>query len=229
MSASAVLTLWSTSIGKKVVMAVTGFVLVGYVVLHMAGNLKIFFGEQPYNAYASFLREMGAPLLLREQGLWMVRAVLVAAAVLHVWAAAELTRQSYAARPVGYRRREDVQATYAARTMRWSGVILLLFVVYHVLHFTAGAVGYAPGQFQPGSVYRNVVAGFGVWYVSAFYILAQLALGLHMYHGMWSMCQTVGLGARTNPGYRVLAAVVAAVVVGGNISIPVAVLAGWVR
>ncbi len=229
MSASAVLVLWSTSVGKKVVMAVTGVVLVGFVVLHMAGNLKIYFGEEAFNAYAAFLRAMGAPLLMHEQALWTLRIVLLAAIVLHVWAAAELSQRSWSARPVAYRRKEDVQATYASRTMRWGGVIILLFVVYHLLHFTAGVVGFAPGQFQPTSVYRNVVLGFSVWYVSAFYILAQLALGLHMYHGVWSLFQTLGLGARTNGFYRALAAVLSVVVVVGNVSIPVAVLAGWVR
>lgn len=229
MSASAVLALWSTSVGKKVVMAVTGVVLVGFVVLHMAGNLKIYFGEESFNAYAAFLRSMGAPLLVHEQALWTLRIILLAAVVLHVWAAVELSQRSWSARPVAYRRKEDVQATYASRTMRWGGVIILLFVIYHLLHFTAGAVGFAPGQFQPASVYRNVVLGFSVWYVSAFYILAQLALGLHMYHGVWSLFQTLGLGARTNGVYRGLAAVLSVVVVVGNVSIPVAVLAGWVR
>jgi succinate dehydrogenase / fumarate reductase cytochrome b subunit len=229
MSASAVLTLWSTSVGKKVVMAATGVVLVGFVTVHMAGNLKIFFGEASFNAYATFLRDMGAPLLMHEQALWTMRVVLLAAVILHLWAATELTQRSWAARPVGYRRKDDISSTYASRTMRWGGVIILLFVVYHILHFTLGTVGYAPGQFQPTSVYRNVVIGFSRWHISAFYIVAQLALGLHLYHGIWSMFQTFGLGARTNRTYRALAVVLSVLVVAGNISIPVAVLAGWVR
>jgi succinate dehydrogenase / fumarate reductase, cytochrome b subunit len=230
MSATAVATLWSTSIGKKAVMAVTGLVLVLFVVGHMAGNLKVFQGAEKFNAYASWLREMGSPALGHEQALWGARLVLLAAVVLHITAALQLTLQSRAARPVPYRRREYVQATYAARTMRWGGVILLLFVVYHLLHFTFGAVGYGPGQFQPLSAYRNVVIGFSVWYVSAFYVVAQAALGLHMYHGIWSLFQTLGVDdIRASGSYRGAAIAVSLVAVVGNVSIPVAVLTGLVR
>lgn len=226
---NAVLALWSTSIGKKAVMAVTGVVLVGFIVVHMLGNLKIYLGPEHFDAYAHFLREMGTPLLVHEQALWTTRLILLVAVVLHLVAAVQLTQASWAARPIAYGTKESVAATYAARTMRWGGVILALFVVYHLLHFTAGAVGFAPGQFQSGSVYRNVVLGFRVWYVSAFYIVAQAALGLHLYHGVWSLCQTLGLGARTNGFYGGLAAVVALGVVIGNVSIPVAVLAGLLK
>lgn len=230
MSSSAVAALWSTSIGKKAVMAVTGVVLVGFVVVHMLGNLKIYAGEEHFNAYAVFLREMGAPLVPHEQALWIFRIVLVAAVGLHMVAALQLSQQSWAARPVAYRQRESVAATYAARTMRWGGVIIGLFVIYHLLHFTFGAVGYEPGQFRHLSVYRNVVTGFGVWYVSAFYIVAQVALGLHLQHGVWSLVQTLGVtGAQASRAWHGLAWVVAAAVVLGNVSIPVAVLAGLVR
>jgi succinate dehydrogenase / fumarate reductase cytochrome b subunit len=228
-SASAAVALWSTSIGKKAVMAVTGLILVGFVILHMLGNLKIYLGAAHFDAYAAFLREMGEPLLLPEQALWMVRLVLLAAVALHLIAAVQLTELSRRARPVGYRQAEPVASTYAARTMRWGGVILLLFIVYHLLHFTAGVVGYAPGEFEPGRVHHNVVAGFRVWYVSVFYVAAQLALGLHLFHGVWSSFQTLGLDARGNRFYRQLAIGVAVVVVAGNISIPLAVLAGWIR
>jgi succinate dehydrogenase / fumarate reductase cytochrome b subunit len=226
---NAVWALWSTSIGKKAVMAVTGVLLVGFVVLHMLGNLKIYLGQEHFDAYAQFLREMGTPLLAHEQALWSARLMLLAAVVLHVVAAARLTQMSWAARPVAYDEKEAVAATYAARTMRWGGVILVLFIVYHLLHFTAGAVGFAPGQWEAGSVYRNVVHGFRVWYVSAFYIVAQAALGLHLYHGVWSMFQTLGMGATTNGLYRGLATVVAVAIVAGNVSIPVAVLAGLLQ
>lgn len=226
---SAVVALWNTSIGKKAVMAVTGVALVGFVIAHMAGNLKIFLGPAAFDAYARGLREFGEPFLAYEQALWTARLVLVVAVVLHIVAAVQLTQMSWAARPIAYTDKEAVAATYAARTMRWGGVILLLFVIYHLLHFTAGVVGYAPGQFQPGSVYRNVVIGFSVWYVSAFYIVAQAALGLHLYHGVWSMFQTLGMRARDNGAYRGLAVVVAVLVVAGNVSIPLAVLAGVVK
>ena len=226
---SAVAALWSTSIGKKAVMAVTGIVLVGFVILHLAGNLKIYLGADAFDAYARGLRELGEPILAYGQALWTLRLILLAAVVLHIVAAVQLTLTSWAARPVAYTEKEAVAATYAARTMRWGGVILVLFVVYHILHFTLGVVGYAPGQFQEASAYRNVVNGFRVWYVSAFYIVAQAALGLHLYHGVWSMFQTLGVDARSNGVYRGLAVVVAVVVVVGNVSIPLAVLGGLVK
>ena len=230
MSASTVLFLRSTSIGKKAVMAVTGFLLFGFVIGHMLGNLKMFQGEAKFNAYAVWLRELGSPALGHEQFLWLARMILLTATVLHIVAAVQLTQMSYAARPVGYGRKKAIQATYASRAMRWGGVIITLFVVYHILHFTLGAVGFAPGQYQPMSVYRNVVNGFSVWYVSAFYIAAMLLLGLHLYHGVWSMFQTLGLNnARAESLYRTLATVSSLAVVLGNISVPVAVLTGLVR
>jgi succinate dehydrogenase / fumarate reductase cytochrome b subunit len=230
MSASAVVTLWSTSVGKKAVMAVTGSILIGFVIFHMLGNLKLYQGEEKFNNYATFLRQVGAPVLGSNQFLWAARLILLAATVLHIGAAAQLTKMSYAARPVSYRQREAIQSTYASRTMRWSGVIITLFVIYHVLHFTFGAVGYAPRQFQPTSVYRNVVNGFSVWYVSAFYIAAMVALGLHVYHGVWSMFQTLGVNqVTTDRLYRMLATVSSLAVVAGNISFPVAVLTGLLR
>ncbi len=223
--------LWSTSIGKKAVMAVTGFILTGFVVAHMLGNLKIFQGEEKFNSYAVWLREVGSPALGHQQFLWVLRLILLAAVALHIGAAVQLTRMSYAARPVRYRRTEAIHATYAARTMRWGGVILTLFVMYHILHFTFGAVGYAPGQYRPMSVYRNVVVGFSVWYVSAFYIVAMIALGLHLYHGVWSMFQTLGVNTvgADRFFFRTLATVTSLVVILGNISVPVGVLAGLVR
>jgi succinate dehydrogenase / fumarate reductase, cytochrome b subunit len=225
-----VLTLWSTSIGKKAVMAITGLILVLFVIGHMAGNLKVYQGEEKFNAYAAWLREVGSPVFGHEQVLWVARLVLLAAVALHITAAAQLTRASHAARPVRYRRREYLEAGYAARTMRWGGVILVLFVVYHLLHLTFGVVGHPPGQFQPLSVYRNVVNGFRVWYVSAFYVVAMVALGLHLYHGLWSTFQTLGVDdIRASGVYRGVAGVVALAVLVGNISVPVAVLAGLVR
>jgi succinate dehydrogenase / fumarate reductase, cytochrome b subunit len=227
---SAVLTMWGTSVGKKAVMAVTGVILIGFVIGHMLGNLKIYGGEEKFNAYAVWLREMGSPAFGHEQLLWVIRLVLLGATVLHIVAAVQLTHQSYTARPVRYARQDAIASTYASRTMRWGGAILLLFVVYHLLHFTFGVVGYAPGQYRSLSVYRNVVTGFQVWYVSAFYIIAMVALGLHMYHGVWSMFQTLGMNnAGADRFYRALATIASLAVVLGNISVPLAVLAGVVR
>jgi succinate dehydrogenase / fumarate reductase cytochrome b subunit len=224
------MTIWRTSVGKKAVMAITGIILVGFVIGHMLGNLKIYQGEEKFNTYAAWLREVGSPALGHEQFLWLTRLILLLATVLHIVAAVQLTRLSYAARPVSYERKKEIQATYASRTMRWGGAIITLFVIYHILHFTLGAVGFAPGQYRPMSVYRNVVNGFSVWYVSTFYIAAMVAVGFHLYHGVWSMFQTLGLNTENATRlYRALATISSAVVVLGNISVPTAVLAGLIK
>ncbi|HTY41608.1 MAG TPA: succinate dehydrogenase cytochrome b subunit [Thermoanaerobaculia bacterium] len=211
-----------SSIGRKVIMAATGVILVGFVVVHMLGNLQVYMGPEAMNRYAVFLREF-----LHGGGLWIARAVLLAAVVLHIWSATSLTLTSRRARPVGYREQQWKESTYASRTMRWGGVILLLFVIYHILHLTTGTVHQS---FIEGDVYHNFVAGFRVVPVSLFYIFAMLALGLHLRHGVWSMFQTLGV---SHPRYihaaRVLAWIVAIVVVVGNISFPLAVLAGLVK
>jgi succinate dehydrogenase / fumarate reductase cytochrome b subunit len=217
---------WRSTLGKKAVMAVSGIVLFGYVLLHMVGNLKLYLGAEALNHYAEWLREMGAPLLPHEGALWLVRLVLIAAVVGHVWAAWQVTRASRRARPRGYEKVERVQMGYAERTMRWGGVIILLFVIYHLLHLTTGQ---AHTDFVPGDVYHNVVAGFSVWWVSAIYIVANLALGLHLYHGLWSMFQSLGWNHPAwNPWRRYFAAAFAVVITVGNVSFPVAVLTGLV-
>jgi succinate dehydrogenase / fumarate reductase, cytochrome b subunit len=230
MPANPALALWSTAVGKKVVMAVTGVILVGFVIAHMLGNLKIFLGQEAIDKYALFLREVGEPLFPYEVLLWAARIILLISVVLHIVAAVELTRMNWAARPQNYTAKKALASTYASRTMRYSGVIVGLFVVYHLLHFTAGLVGYAPGQFGHLKVYSNVVAGFSVWYVSLFYILAMAALCLHLDHGIWSMFQTLGLNNnRAISALRTIARAVAILVFAGFISVPVAVLAGWVQ
>lgn len=209
-----------SSIGKKVVMAVTGLLLFGFVVAHLLGNLQVYEGPEKINAYGAALRRL--PALL-----WGARLSLLAAVGLHVWAAASLARMSLAARPTGYAVTAPQESTYASRTMRWSGVTLGLFVVYHLLHFTFGSVHPA---FVPGDVYHNLIAGFRVWPVSAFYIAAMVALGFHLYHGAWSMLQTVGLNhPRYNHLRHAFATIFSVGVVAGNVSIPVAVLAGFLR
>jgi succinate dehydrogenase / fumarate reductase, cytochrome b subunit len=222
--------LWSTMVGKKVVMAVTGIVLVGFVVAHMLGNLKIFLGAAAIDTYAAFLRTMGEPLLPYSALLWILRIVLLTCVAVHIIAAVQLTRMSRAARSHGYDTKESIATTYAARTMRWSAVILVLFIVYHLLHLTGGVVGFQPGQFRDLSVYHNVVAGFSVWYVSLFYIIAMACLCLHLDHGTWSLFQTLGWNnARTTSMLRSLSRGVALAVFVGFISVPVSVLAGWLR
>ena len=217
-----VATLLGSSVGKKLVMAATGVVLFGFVIVHMAGNMQVYLGPEALNHYSVFLRRF-----LHGGGLWIARFTLLAAVALHVWAATVLTIENRSARPVQYRMRRTVESTYASRTMMWSGPILALFVIYHILHFTTGTVH---GSFKDGDVYHNVVAGFRVVPVSIFYIVAMLALGLHLYHGVWSMLQTLGLSHprwnRLRFGFSTLMTLV---VVIGNISIPVAVMTGLVR
>ena len=208
-------------------MAVTGLILFGFTVGHMAGNLKLYLGPDHINEYAHFLRTMGAPLLPEMALLWMARIVLLVAVVFHIHSAWALTVMNHEARPVAYRDRGFARATYAARTMRWGGVIILLFVIYHLLHLTTGA---AHHDFKPGDVYHNMVSGFQVWWVSAFYIVANLALGLHLFHGVWSMFTSLGW---TNPRFqsliRTVATVFAVVVTAGNLTFPIFVLLGLVR
>jgi succinate dehydrogenase / fumarate reductase, cytochrome b subunit len=209
-----------SSIGKKVVMAASGAILFGFVIGHLLGNLQVYLGPDVFNAYAEKLRHL--PALL-----WAARLGLLAAVSAHIASAYSLTRTSQVARPVGYRERESRESTYASRTMRWGGVILLLFIVYHLMHFTFGN---AHPDFVPGDVFHNFVAGFRNPVVSGFYIAAMLALGLHLYHGVWSMMQTVGL---SHPRYdrlrHAFATLVAVMVVVGNVSFPLAVLAGFLH
>jgi len=215
-------TFFGSSIGKKVVMAATGLVLYGFVIGHMLGNLQIFLGPKAINDYAEFLQHF-----LHGQGIWLARAGLLVAVVLHVWSAVALTLTNWSARPIGYRDWQARESTYASRTMVWSGPILAAFILYHLAHFTTGSVH---PDFVRGDVFHNVVLGFQNPFASAFYVLAMCALGLHMYHGFWSMLHTLGLShPRWNPVRLTASLVLAGVVVGGNVSIPLAVLAGLVH
>jgi succinate dehydrogenase / fumarate reductase cytochrome b subunit len=222
MPQAATTTFWRSSIGRKVVMAVTGAILFGFVLGHLAGNLTVYLGPEALNGYAVFLRQF-----LHGAGLWIARAVLLLSVILHIWSATSLTLSSRAARPVGYRERQWTESTYASRTMRWSGVIILFFVIYHLLHFTFGTVH---PSFVEGDVYHNFVTGFQSVPVSIAYIVAMIFLGLHLRHGVWSMFQTLGV---SHPRYirwaHVGAWIFALIVVVGNCSFPIAVLAGLVK
>ena len=212
----------STTIGRKVVMAATGVILFGFVFIHMVGNLQAYMGAEAFNHYSVFLRT-----LLHGAGLWIARVVLLASAILHVWSATVLTLDNWSARPVGYRRRRWDESNYASRTMVWSGPILFFFIIFHILHLTTGTVH---PQFVEGDAYHNFVTGFQNVPVSIFYIIAMLALGYHLWHGVWSMLQTLGLAhARYDPFRQVFATVFTVLIVGVNISFPVAVLAGIIR
>jgi succinate dehydrogenase / fumarate reductase cytochrome b subunit len=224
------LAFWHTVIGKKVVMAVTGVVLVGFVVAHMVGNLKIFSGPDEINAYSRFLRAVGTPELAYGQLLWVVRIVLLLCVALHITAALQLSRMSWAARPVEYKLKHNLETTFAARMMRWGGVLLVVFIIFHLLHLTAGEVGFHAGQFRHLAVYQNVIAAFAVWPVALFYIVAMSALCLHLDHGIWSMLQTLGWNtARNERTLKIVSRAIAIVVFLGFSLVPVSVMAGWLR
>jgi len=211
---------WDSTIGKKIVMAVTGLIGIGFVVGHMLGNLQVFLGPGKFNAYAHFLQSLG-------ELLWLIRAVLVAAVVLHVVAAFQLSRQRLAARPVSYRRGSQHEvSTFASRTIRWGGLFLLAFIVFHILHFTTLTIF---PSYSTTDVYGNVVRGFSVWWVVLLYVAAMAALGLHLYHGIWSSLRTLGASKPSaNPLRRPAAAALAVVVWLGFTVIPLAVFAGLV-
>lgn len=215
--------LYRSAVAKKAVMATTGFVLFGYVLLHMAGNLKIFQGAESFNHYAEWLREVGYPLVPHGGVLWLVRVVLLASIVLHIWSALELTLMSRAARPDDYSRRSPVQIDFAARTMRWTGVLVGLYIVYHLMDLTLGNVHQG---FVAGDPYHNVVSGFQLWPVATVYIAANLLLGFHLYHGLWSMFQSLGWNDSGYGGWRRgFAITFCSLVTLGFISVPLAVLA----
>jgi succinate dehydrogenase / fumarate reductase cytochrome b subunit len=216
-------------VGKKAVMAVSGAVLVLYLVLHMIGNLKIFFGAESFNHYAHWLRTMGEPAVPYRTVLTAIEVVLVVAVVLHMWSAVSLARRAAQARPVKYqaKKRSNAQG-YATRTMRWGGVIIALYVVWHLLDLTFLVVNPAGRDATP---YERVVRDFAPshWYVTIFYVLALLLVGLHLRHGIWSAFQTLGLrGPRNDAALRALAGAVAVVISAGFLSVPVAVTFGWV-
>jgi succinate dehydrogenase / fumarate reductase cytochrome b subunit len=200
-------------------MAVTGVILFLFVVGHLLGNLQIFAGPERLNAYAAFLKRTG-------EVLWAVRAVLLVALVLHIVAAVQVSLASKRARPIPYAVKKNVETGYAARTMLWSGPLIFVYVVYHLAMFTFLATG--PG-YSPTDVYRNEVLAFRVPAISAVYVLAIVFLGMHLYHGAWSMLHTLGA---SNPRYRVLrrrvAPAVAIAITAGYIAIPVAVLTGFI-
>ena len=214
--ATAVMRFWNSSIGKKAVMAVTGLGMIAFLIVHMAGNLQMFSGPLKINEYAAALRRLG-PLL------WVARGALLVALVLHVIAAYQLTRRTQLARPVGYERDEPQISTFAARSIRWGGVLLLVFVVLHLLHFTFGTIHPA---FDAKDVYGNVIAAFQVWWIALLYVVTMVGLGLHLYHGTWSSLRTLGLTRPSgNPLRRRVAAVLAWLLYLGFSIVPIAVLA----
>ena len=222
------LTLYQTSIGKKVVMAVTGAIMYLYVIAHMIGNFKIFTGAEHLNGYAIFLREVGYPVFDHMVVLSIVRIVMLVSVVLHMVAAYQLTRQDLAGRPIGYALRRSQASTYAGRTMRWGGVTIGLFIVYHLLHLTTGTL--LPGFRGHEEVYWNLITTFTQPLPVIIYTVAMIALGLHLNHGVWSFAQTLGWRGRDGDGFwRILATASAIVIAGGFALVPLAIFFGYGR
>jgi succinate dehydrogenase / fumarate reductase cytochrome b subunit len=222
---------YGSTVGKKITMALTGLVLVGFVVGHMAGNLKIFAGYDVASGgykidhYGEFLREIGAEMLGHAGFLWIVRVVLLVCVVLHAVSGIQLARLNRHAKPSGYKVTSYRSANAASRTMLYGGLFLIVFITYHILHFTTGAVHYR--GFVEGKVYANVFSAFQSPLIAGFYVVSMALLALHLYHGTWSMFQTLGVDApRWNKGLRTIAKVVAVAMFVGFSSVPVAILSG---
>jgi succinate dehydrogenase / fumarate reductase cytochrome b subunit len=215
--------LYSTAVGKKYAMAISGMVLMAFVLAHMVGNLKIYLGASSLDRYSHWLREVGEPALPQQTLLWAVRIVLLVALVVHLHAAYALTQMNRHARPVKYASKRDFAAAdFASRTMRWTGIIVLLFVIFHLLDLTWGP---ANPDFVKGDPYHNVITSFQRIPVALVYVIANVALGVHLYHGAWSMFQSMGW---TRPRRREFAVVFAGLIVLGNVSFPIAVMIGAV-
>lgn len=214
---------YRSTVGKKILMAASGVIGIAFLILHMLGNLQIFQGPAKLNGYAAILHGPLAEVVLAQ------RLVLLVAVIVHVVMAWQLTMRARAARPAAYARRKPQVATLASRTMRIGGVLLLIFIPVHILHFTTGDIRPA-GTFPPGDIYANAVASFHVPWVVTFYVAAMVALGLHIYHGAWSSVRTLGLaGARPHPLHRPAALLLAIGLWLGFTIVPVAIAMGWVR
>ncbi len=214
---------WMTTVGKKVLMALSGIILFAYVIAHMLGNMQIYMGSEVINRYAHFLHS-------NEGMLWSARIVLLAAVLVHAVAGIQLWARKKEARPVAYRNKENIQASPASRTMIWTGVIIGLFVVYHVLDLTVGSGAVRPAPYKELDPGFNVTQGFAYPVTAILYIVAMVALGFHLWHGVYSMFGTLGLEhPRYTQGVRKLAALAATLIALANISIPVAVLTGLLK
>jgi succinate dehydrogenase / fumarate reductase cytochrome b subunit len=221
--------IYRTSIGKKVIMAASGLVLILYVIGHMLGNLKVWLSPKEIDSYAEFLRRMGEPIFPHSWVLWIIRIIVTGAFVTHVYFAIDLSIRSRRARQLRYLHTDHVQADLPAVTMRWGGIAIALFVVFHLANFTWGWLH--PGfTFVRGDVYSNVVGNFNEWWLVLIYVAAMIALCLHLYHGTWSMFQTWGVNNRRwDPVIRRTASTVAIIVFLGYISVPIGVLGGAIQ
>ena len=216
-----------TTVGKKVLVAITGFILLGFVIVHMIGNLKVFQGAEYFDHYAEALRELGAPFFGHAQALWLLRAALLAAVGIHVWFGIDLWLTSRKARPVGYKNPPRLEASATSRFQRWGGLLVGVYVVSHILHFTTGTVH---PRFEAGRAYANLVIGFESVLAAGAYVAAVFVLAMHLYHGTWSGLQTLGLNhPKFNAWRRGIAAVLAIALFVGFAAVPIAVQLGAVQ
>ncbi|QOR69688.1 succinate dehydrogenase cytochrome b subunit [Ruania alkalisoli] len=225
---------WRSTVVLKVAMAISGLVLVGYLVAHMYGNLKVFAGQEAFDEYAHHLRELGEPLLPYEGALWLIRIVLLAAIGVHIFSAVTLWRRSRAAtggkgsqRYASSKAPRGSQRSYASFTMRWGGVVIILFVIYHLMHFTWNTI--APGG-ASDSPYERVVNGFEIWWVVLSYTIALLAVGFHLRHGVWAALASLGANTsqRRRRNLNILATLVALVIMVGFLLPPFGIFFGLV-
>jgi succinate dehydrogenase / fumarate reductase cytochrome b subunit len=222
-----ILEFYRSAVGKKWVMALSGIILIVYVVAHLLGNLKVYLGAEEINSYGEALRDLGGHLVPHTSLLWLMRIGLLGAFVVHVHAAYSLTYTNWKARSGRYRERDYATASYASRTMRWSGTIVLLFLAFHLADLTWGTSPAAVDEFVRGDVYSNLILSLDRLPVAVLYGVANIALGFHLFHGVWSLFQSVGWNhPRFNAWRRYAAYAITVAVVAGNLSFPIAVQLG---
>ncbi len=215
-----------STIALKLLMAVSGLIFIGFVLLHMYGNLKAFAGHDAYNTYAEHLRTLGEPMLPYSGLLWVIRVVLIGSLVVHVASAVALWRRAKKARTVKYVVKKNKHSSLSSHLMRWGGLTLLLFIVWHLLNFTIGKVNVTGGA--TNDPYNLLVDSFSVWWLTLIYLVAMAMLGFHLHHGVWSSMQTLGLtgSARSRTRSKQAGLVIAVVIAGGFSLVPIFVLAG---
>ena len=217
---------FNNSVVKKAVMAVTGIIMIAYLIAHMVGNLHAFQGAQSYNDYATWLRTFGEPAVPRRTLLTIIEVVLTASVLAHIWAAVSLWRQARRARPVPYVTKKRVQQSYASRTVRWGGVILAAFIVYHILDLTAGTINPAGGGTEP---YDRLIADFTNPWITIWYVISMLLLGFHLRHGLWSATQTLGqTNKRRERAVNAFAYVLSTIITAGFLLVPLSIAFGWI-
>jgi succinate dehydrogenase / fumarate reductase cytochrome b subunit len=215
-----------STITLKLLMAASGIIFIGFVLVHMYGNLKAFSGHDAYNEYAEHIRILGEPMLPREGALWILRAVLIVSLVVHVASAAALWKRAKRARRTQYVMKKNIASSLSSRTMRWGGLTLLLFIIWHLINFTIGKVNVSGGE--TNDPYNLLVDTFDTWWMTLIYLVAMLTLAMHLHHGVWSSAQTLGLtnNARARRNAKTLGWIVAVVIAGGFSLVPIFVLAG---